>query len=408
MHPKILSFTAAVVLALVASAAHAWNAVGHSVVAEIAWQQLSPEQRKEVVDTLKRHPRFGEDFLQQMPRDIETADEATKDRWIFWQAAVWPDVARGIRGPEKKLYDHGTWHYINGPIYVDRSDRRDLAGRLTNNMSAKYPTDMPQDEWNIIQATKHAQAILKDNRTPAPERAVAYCWLFHLVGDSHQPLHSCALFSASRFPKGDRGGNDIPLMQGDKLHSLWDNLLGRGRSVNNIKRRAVELLDRETYGEIIDTAGKKTDIRQWLAESFTLAKDFVYDDAILTVVRRATPQQPIERITLSEDYLKAAGGHARKRVLAAGLRLAVVLKDVAATSPAAFSSGVSGYSPSISMFVAPSATPSATTAIRAELAHWLNTKTGQRHNRECRWFQKTKHGRMCSADEGDPCDQCGG
>lgn len=407
MRHKILSFAAAVALALVACPAIAWNAVGHSVVAEIAWQQLSPEQRKEVVDTLKRHPRFGEDFLQQMPRDVETADEATKDRRIFWQAAVWPDVARGIRGPEKKLYDHGTWHYINGPIYVDRSDRRDLAGRLTNNMSAKYPTDMPQDVWNIIQATKHAQAILKDKRTSAPERAVAYCWLFHLIGDSHQPLHSCALFSANRFPKGDRGGNDIPLMQGDKLHSLWDNLLGRGRSVNNIKRRAAELNDREIYGEIWDDAAKKTDVRQWLSESFTLAKDFVYNDAILTVVRRVTPQQPIERIDLSEDYLKAAGGHARKRVLAAGLRLAEVLEDVAVVPQAASSSAASGNAPSISMFTAP-VIPAATTAVNAELSHWLNTKTGQRHNSECRWFKKTTHGRMGSADEGDPCDQCGG
>ena len=37
-------------------------------------------------------------------------------------------------------------------------------------------------------------------------KAMAYCWLFHLVGDIHQPLHCTALFSAEHFPKGDRGG----------------------------------------------------------------------------------------------------------------------------------------------------------------------------------------------------------
>jgi len=30
-------------------------------------------------------------------------------------------------------------------------------------------------------------------------------WLFHLIGDIHQPLHSTALFSTKLFPEGDRG-----------------------------------------------------------------------------------------------------------------------------------------------------------------------------------------------------------
>jgi micrococcal nuclease len=42
------------------------------------------------------------------------------------------------------------------------------------------------------------------------------------------------------------------------------------------------------------------------------------------------------------------------------------------------------------------------------LTHWLNTNTGVRHNSTCRWHGKTKGGRECTADEGKPCDQCGG
>ena len=96
MRHKILSCLAAVILALVASQALAWNALGHRVVAEIAWQQLSPERRQEIVDTLKHHPRFAEDFIAKMPRDVAAGDEAKQDRWIFWQAAVWPDIARNL------------------------------------------------------------------------------------------------------------------------------------------------------------------------------------------------------------------------------------------------------------------------------------------------------------------------
>ena len=43
-----------------------------------------------------------------------------------------------------------------------------------------------------------------------------------------------------------------------------------------------------------------------------------------------------------------------------------------------------------------------------EKTHWMNTSSGVRHNRSCRWFGNTKNGRYCRPDEGRPCGQCGG
>ena len=40
--------------------------------------------------------------------------------------------------------------------------------------------------------------------------------------------------------------------------------------------------------------------------------------------------------------------------------------------------------------------------------HWLNTSSGVRHNKSCRWFGNTKNGRYCRPDEGRACKQCGG
>jgi hypothetical protein len=39
------------------------------------------------------------------------------------------------------------------------------------------------------------------------------------------------------------------------------------------------------------------------------------------------PQQPLEKIELSDEYLKAAGEHARRRIVAAGVRLGAMLAD---------------------------------------------------------------------------------
>lgn len=40
--------------------------------------------------------------------------------------------------------------------------------------------------------------------------------------------------------------------------------------------------------------------------------------------------------------------------------------------------------------------------------YWLNTATGVRHNRSCRYFEDTKSGRRCGPDEGRACKKCGG
>jgi len=67
---------ATTIVVLWTAPAFAWNALGHKVIAEIAWQQLDVPTRQSIVDTLKHHPRFAEDFLAKMPRDVATGDQA--------------------------------------------------------------------------------------------------------------------------------------------------------------------------------------------------------------------------------------------------------------------------------------------------------------------------------------------
>jgi hypothetical protein len=74
------------------------------------------------------------------------------------------------------------------------------------------PVPLPDSEQhmqipspNILTAYAQNLAIVNGGG-PTAERAIAVCWVFHLGGDVHQPLHTVALFSAD-YSQGDRGGN---------------------------------------------------------------------------------------------------------------------------------------------------------------------------------------------------------
>src|SRR5262245_17526174 len=96
---------AVLLITAVISPAYAWNSLGHKAVAEIAWRQLDAPTRQNIVDTLRRHPRFDSDFVARMDDDAIKSDKATQDHWIFQQAATWPDIIR-----KNKTYDRPEWH----------------------------------------------------------------------------------------------------------------------------------------------------------------------------------------------------------------------------------------------------------------------------------------------------------
>ncbi|OHB65810.1 MAG: hypothetical protein A2V70_07210 [Planctomycetes bacterium RBG_13_63_9] len=48
------------------------------------------------------------------------------------------------------------------------------------------------------------------------------------------------------------------------------------------------------------------------------------------------------------------------------------------------------------------------TASEPKLAHWLNASSNIRHNSRCKYYRKTKQGRMCGPNEGRACKTCGG
>jgi len=176
---------------LVASPALAWNAAGHKIIASIALRQLSDTEQGRIVGWLKRHPRFTEDFADAMPDEIVLGDELARREWCFQQAAVWPDLIRPP-GPDAKIaFNRGPWHYINVPHFLDDASRRELKDGLAINLALDPPLDASTstEALNIVQMIRLARRNSTNDSVDPPTRALWLAWLFHDIGDLHQPLH---------------------------------------------------------------------------------------------------------------------------------------------------------------------------------------------------------------------------
>jgi hypothetical protein len=168
---------AGILLVLMAvSSARAWNKAGHMVSGAIAYadlKQASPETLARVIALLKMHPHFATKWAPRLAQLHLSPEE--QELYLFMLAARWPDDMRG-----DAAFHHGAWHYINLPYKPE-------------GQPASVQTVDPQAE-NILQAYQTNLDIL-GSTAPASAKAVALCWIFHLIGDVHQPLHTITLFT---------------------------------------------------------------------------------------------------------------------------------------------------------------------------------------------------------------------
>lgn len=305
--------------------AHAWSEAGHRIISSIAFRQLTPAEQEKIVAVLKQHPRFEQDFKAKMPDGL---DEKEQNEFIFQQAGIWPDLARGFKGDDSKKYHHATWHYINVPHYLTQADETAMKGKLKANVSLEPPS-AEQEDMNVIQTIRLARKLIADKSTPDDKKAIMLCWLFHLVGDIHQPLHSTAMFSKTLFPSGDRGGNSIKTEQRDNLHAVWDQFLGNKAQYRTARNRAIAIVNDADTAKIGKASAAKVDDADWLHESHDLAGTAVYDYEVRGHLRANANEKNLPELKLTERYLKAGGKVAEVRVIEAGYRLGEELKKLA-------------------------------------------------------------------------------
>jgi S1/P1 Nuclease len=93
---------------------------------------------------------------------------------------------------------------------------------------------------NILTAMAENESVMK-SENGAERKANALAWLFHLVGDIRQPLHTAQLFTVD-YPQGDRGGNEICVRVTQKkqpmdLHGFWDGVITSSSNLTRLRKR---------------------------------------------------------------------------------------------------------------------------------------------------------------------------
>src|SRR5258705_9080189 len=81
-----------------------FDELGHSVVAKIAFDNLSDPQRDAIHNVLKDHPHYVEYLRAERPQDVQERE------WAIIRAATWSDW---VREHHADKYHQGEWHYIN-------------------------------------------------------------------------------------------------------------------------------------------------------------------------------------------------------------------------------------------------------------------------------------------------------
>jgi hypothetical protein len=288
--------------------AHAWNGTGHMTIAKIAYDHLKPAVRVRVNNLLLQQRDYGL-WMSEMP-----AGDTDKALFAFEKAATWPDDIRGT--PDSRP----TWHYVDIPI-IAPDDTPDPAA-LT------VPTP------NAITQITAETALLTTPGVSESDRATALCWVEHLIGDIHQPLHASTYFSPM-FPHGDKGGNAENLEEGavandpveeeanpHKLHAVWDDMLGNSHDPAVITKLAQGLETPAYAPKTFPQLTRDTTPASWAQESNALARKYVYLNGTLPITESQGDFGEEALATLPPGYLTQAHAVADRQIALAGLRLA--------------------------------------------------------------------------------------
>ncbi len=272
-----------------------------------------PEAVAAVVALERSHPDWS-----RFEARLGDLKGSARDRLLFALMARWPDDARG--GP----LDHPSWH-LDLRLIPDPDSPSPVLARAPAGAADSLVAGEARTAFDLALAT------VRDASAPASERAIALCWLFHLVGDIHQPLHAGQLVSAA-YPLSDSAGGaekvrSAPGAPPIGLHAFWDAALDLDKDDAVAADEIAGRLERSEPSAAPPSGAPEAAFRGWAQESYLAAATDAYPGRHAVAGPRSDPA-PV----LDPAYVARAKVVAEARMALAGGRLAWVV-EAAMNSP---------------------------------------------------------------------------
>jgi len=335
--------TAGVIVAAVLSVffalapkAYAWDHPGHMTTAAIAFAEIE-RARPDLVDKLGllylKHP-------DPAPFWVAAGEAKGKERVrrMFIECARWADDSKFTSN------DRLTWHTARWAI---------VAGDAPPEAKAAAAARQGKPAGQAIEALTLTSGMLSNPESEPAERAFALCWVLHIAGDIHQPMHVSDLFSKD-FPTGNAGATmsyvrDPVTNKPIPLHVLWDSNALRIPSLEAVDQHAqafVQKYPRSSFPELKAHPVSEPDaFREWAKESHQVAVDWAFD---LDTVSDPNKDQPAEKLVqnminfilngvspveeapeLPSGYWEKLQSTAERRITLAGYRIADIILSAA-------------------------------------------------------------------------------
>lgn len=299
-------------IAVGSSPAYCWDKYGHILIAEVAYESMTPAAQKQVDAILSTEA--ADPHVSGLEDKYKPYNAVTVAAWMDDMRMSRVDTGAGHTA------EFNTWHYVDLPD-----------GPMTAaDVKAQFDKADDPNAYEIL-VDKCMKAI-DDPSMAAADRARYVAMFFHLAGDIHQPLHAVGR---------QKGGNDYkidPLPSYDpwpnawhinNLHSFWDNAyrydgidgqvkvvcpyLDMPRSMEPGEGQIKTIVDTMILPYLPSDTAKlsETDPAVWAVESHDIATSFVF------------PKDNAS--ALSADYVHQAHVMACTRMALAGWRMAQVL-----------------------------------------------------------------------------------
>jgi hypothetical protein len=326
----------AVVFCSTAMSAQAWDHPGHMTSAAIAFSEIE-KARPDLIE------KIGLLFLAHpdtAPFWVAAGEAKGKERVrrMFIECARWADDSKFT--PNDRL----TWHTARWAIVAD-----DAPAEARTAAAARKGKPTGQ----AIEAANLNFAMVSNHESTPAERALGLCWVLHIVGDIHQPMHTSDLFS-KEFPAGNAAAalSYVADPIGDTtmpLHLLWDSNVLRTPSLEAVDQAASEFTKkhpRSSFPELKALPiGESGFFRAWAMESHKVAVDWAYDietvsdqseqDAEVLVEKMVNfilnGISPVEEAPdVPPEYWEKLKDTAERRITLAGYRIADLVLAAAA------------------------------------------------------------------------------